>query len=124
MDSGNNDWRGKVHYTHDLIKSRTNLISDQIDTIAKLQNAKITQLFETVTENHTRKSDLLSFKIEKLINSTKKIQSKQTAHSEEFKTLLDSLKEDEDEENDGEANKTEEENKERKKEEEKKAGEG
>ena len=117
MDSGSNDWRGKVFYTHDLIKSRTNLISEQIDTIAKLQNAKITQLFETVTESQTRKSDLLDFKIEKLISTSKKIQGKQTAQSEEIKTILETLKnnnlaDDDEEEDKPEEEKKGEENKE------------
>ena len=70
VDSTSMDWRGKVFYTHNLIKARTYQISEQINQIASEQNEKISELYDVVNEEQGKVQRQIDEKIDKILDTT------------------------------------------------------
>ena len=89
VDSTSMDWRGKVFYTHNLIKARTFQITEQINQIASEQKDRINELYDVVNEEQGKVQRQIDEKIDKILETTSEMQKeaqKQAAEANKMTT--------------------------------------
>ena len=70
VDSESETWRGKVYYTHNLIKTRSAALSDEIQQIAREQKARVTALTSLITDQQGKMQRQLDDKVDRLLATT------------------------------------------------------
>ena len=70
VDSESETWRGKVYYTHNLIKTRSAALSDEIQQIAREQKARVTALTSLIADQQGRMQKQLDDKVDRLLATT------------------------------------------------------